>query len=949
MGFYNNITLAIVPGSFKPPHKGHWEMVNAACENADKVIVLISNISEKAILSRPASKTNLKPLEAIKNRFEKYMKSTGKYDDECKNAIDLMNGIVNPSDTSAQISLDKVFNTLNDLKEDFPELEDQLENFIDKLREKSFSSIRRTSTGTEITPEMSKKVFEIFVDACDLNDKVEVRVSEKPSPILEAYRIVNTECKDCKILFVCSKKGGDEARFSDIKQPEYNGNEIEAFPVDVKTDLSATTLRDNITSLQRDWFPEQLSDEEFDEITALLDGSIVTEDLDTRRKPIRKIADMKPQEFIRFLKEFLPLVKNGKVDLNDISITEKIDGSALRLLTIDGKMMFESSYSGVTTWEEVPFKDAAEYLYKTFSEKFENLSKEIKNDFKVVGELVWAGQTQDENTKITPVCASYLKQEFGRFGGMVIFDTLVRNGDEWIPSDEIEAKVAAFSNSDFSFHTRNEIDITGNVTFTLDADSLQELIKNPDFNKQRFLAKRDGEILEQIEKIKQSVCEQLQRNIDSTKGRFSDVGDLIEGIVIRIKSTGDQFGIFSNKYKLIKGGYWSAYQNFCSVVDEFYKSVFGCPTRSFLGRMIRKSKDPEEFRQKFEDLQSSSIENAKNAFTEIVNSNEIPREAKQTQISMAKRSIWKMSQSFDDFIEPYLQQQETSGAMVAESGNAIPNSARIKKENISLILDELQNNCFDILGLDRSAWKTLGSTGKKESSGDIDVGIELFRTGKSDEEVGKELEKICDRNGWIYNNRLNTGFKMFHIGIPIPNQDGEIAQVDLMNTDDLAYCDFSYYAPSPEESEYGGNNRSILMRAIIKACTMIPEGDETWQDEDGDSHPVNYRHISVGGHGFARVAKTHQGKRGFIKNPKKYFEEELTKDPQTAIDIIFGKGRYSVEDFSSFERMIAILSSPEFPFKDRLDKIKTAFKKSAENYQKSNPSYIVPDIDAMIP
>ena len=24
---FQNITLAIVPGSFKPPHKGHWEMI----------------------------------------------------------------------------------------------------------------------------------------------------------------------------------------------------------------------------------------------------------------------------------------------------------------------------------------------------------------------------------------------------------------------------------------------------------------------------------------------------------------------------------------------------------------------------------------------------------------------------------------------------------------------------------------------------------------------------------------------------------------------------------------------------------------------------------------------------------------------------------------------------------------------------------------------------------
>lgn len=46
---FENMTLAIVPGSFKPPHKGHWEMIMNYANKVDKVIVLISNISTKAI------------------------------------------------------------------------------------------------------------------------------------------------------------------------------------------------------------------------------------------------------------------------------------------------------------------------------------------------------------------------------------------------------------------------------------------------------------------------------------------------------------------------------------------------------------------------------------------------------------------------------------------------------------------------------------------------------------------------------------------------------------------------------------------------------------------------------------------------------------------------------------------------------------------------------------
>ena len=36
------LTIGVVPGAFKPPHKGHLSMVEALAENADKVIVIVS-------------------------------------------------------------------------------------------------------------------------------------------------------------------------------------------------------------------------------------------------------------------------------------------------------------------------------------------------------------------------------------------------------------------------------------------------------------------------------------------------------------------------------------------------------------------------------------------------------------------------------------------------------------------------------------------------------------------------------------------------------------------------------------------------------------------------------------------------------------------------------------------------------------------------------------------
>ena len=68
---FNGITLAIVPGSFRPPHKGHWEMIQKYAKVADKVLIIISNISKYSIMIRPLSKANLSGFLSICKKLEK--------------------------------------------------------------------------------------------------------------------------------------------------------------------------------------------------------------------------------------------------------------------------------------------------------------------------------------------------------------------------------------------------------------------------------------------------------------------------------------------------------------------------------------------------------------------------------------------------------------------------------------------------------------------------------------------------------------------------------------------------------------------------------------------------------------------------------------------------------------------------------------------------------------
>lgn len=283
---YENMVLAIVPGSFKPPHKGHWEMVEKYVDMVDKmtakegktagkVVVLVSNISETANLSRSLSLTNLKQLGKIREFYEKNLAD----DDDCSAAFEPAWEAI---DAKAEgISYNELSDILMKAKDQCQKSTEahknafflKIDKYLASLKKNLTSSIRSTSSGKEITPEMSKEIFDIYAKAYGLEDKVEIYVSQTASPITDAMNFIE-KCKDCTIILGCSTKGGDDARWNFITSPteqeEAPLNDVKAIPVDVKTNLSATTLRDNIDNLERDWFPEKISEEDFNLIKDIL-------------------------------------------------------------------------------------------------------------------------------------------------------------------------------------------------------------------------------------------------------------------------------------------------------------------------------------------------------------------------------------------------------------------------------------------------------------------------------------------------------------------------------------------------------------------------------------------------------------------------------------------------------------------------------------------------------
>ena len=312
--------------------------------------------------------------------------------------------------------------------------------------------------------------------------------------------------------------------------------------------------------------------------------------------------------------------------------------------------MFESSYSGVTTWDKVPMKEASKFLYSNYSQLFEDIHELIGNDFKLIGELIWIDE-MEESGKVTPVGASYLVDKFGEHGGMVIFDILKRDEDNWVPfeGDEEETifnMIRDLNSEDFSFYLSESIDITKNVTFKLDINQISEFLQNPELNKDRFDKKKDSKLLEEIEKIKQDVCAQLSQTIDNTKGAFSEAGDLIEGIVIRINSSGNQYGAFSNGYRDMKHGYWESFNNVEPIWNEFFKAVFGCiPARKKADLYPKLEADFNQFKDRFEELRPEYLAKMQEAYDTLVNNTKIPKAAKRVQVSMAKNQLAKLQET----------------------------------------------------------------------------------------------------------------------------------------------------------------------------------------------------------------------------------------------------------------------------------------------------------------
>ena len=146
---------------------------------------------------------------------------------------------------------------------------------------KSEKSLRKTKLGTIITPEMAKKIWEIYLKKYGLSNKVEVVISPSPSPVGAMFDYIDNNIENSNVILGVSKKGDDLSRFKSVEKV-YADNEkvhildpkeyaVEPFKSNGK-EVSATDIRNNIDNFEKvkELLPDKLSDNDVKNIMKIL-------------------------------------------------------------------------------------------------------------------------------------------------------------------------------------------------------------------------------------------------------------------------------------------------------------------------------------------------------------------------------------------------------------------------------------------------------------------------------------------------------------------------------------------------------------------------------------------------------------------------------------------------------------------------------------------------------
>jgi hypothetical protein len=278
---------------------------------------------------------------------------------------------------------------------------------------------------------------------------------------------------------------------------------------------------------------------------------------------------------------------------------------------------------------------------------------------------------------------------------------------------------------------------------------------------------------------------------------------------------------------------------------------------------------------------------------------------------------------------------------VMEGGKAIKDSRPIRQDEAQKTLENIKEVLLPLLDLDSykdgKDYIIIGSLGKKktmeETSGDIDLGFdgEYFSTkngipfkqcsSRLYDFLKIELPKVLGFEPEM-NNLI--GLNILSIGWPVTGdvKDGFV-QLDLIPLKNMEWAKFIYYSPDYriDESKWKSAHRNWLLTAALVAQREILARDEAGEVLDYKT-PVLLLPTGLYLH-----TKSYRGKlKPRLKTAQKIegSEEFITDDPQEFINFALGPG-YKEEDVKTFEKVLDIMTAPNFKYKEFLPEIKDKF------------------------
>jgi cytidyltransferase-like protein len=200
-------------------------------------------------------------------------------------------------------------------------------------------------------------------------------------------------------------------------------------------------------------------------------------------------------------------------------------------------------------------------------------------------------------------------------------------------------------------------------------------------------------------------------------------------------------------------------------------------------------------------------------------------------------------------------------SLIVESGNVFVPVQRIAKNDVATTVKWLES----ITGLSLVE-NMLGTTGKKETSGDLDLGVDSNKVSK-DELVAK-LHDWCIKNGVpedkVYNTakkKTQEAFKegwiwktgtIVHFKAPINgNAQNGFVQADFMFVPDLNWAKFSLAGSPHEGSSFKGADKHLFLNKLVKLSN--PNKPMSWSYLNGLLDSETRQSISTNPNEIAKI------------------------------------------------------------------------------------------------